>query len=221
MFYCADLADRVELKSESDQNDKTEWDCGVRSRMTRKTQTERGGMIAPYSDSEQQRPRRTGERQRCGQPGFTVPELLIVLIVGAVLTAIALPMYNSAMLNMRMNSMVGAISGAVSRTRYQSIMSSKIYTLAITAPGNSYVVTDVTDGTAASAVPLPSTSIAVNGGTAATYTFTLCPNGVVYGAGGVCATGSPAPPALALTCQSREIDITVSGVGNVTSNVIH
>ncbi len=178
-------------------------------------------MARSYSHSKQQGARGARERLRRTDLGFTVPELLIVVIVGTVLTAIALPMYNSAMTNMRMNSMVGAISGAVSRTRYQSIMSSKIYTLAITAPANTYVVTNVTNGTAAAAVPLPSTSIAINGGTGATYTFTLCPNGVVYGAGGVCATGSPAPPALALTYKSREIDISVSGVGNVTSNVIH
>ncbi|HKV48684.1 MAG TPA: prepilin-type N-terminal cleavage/methylation domain-containing protein, partial [Candidatus Acidoferrales bacterium] len=68
-------------------------------------------MIASCLDSEQQEWRTTGEPLRC-QRGFSVPELLIVMLVAAVLTAVAMPMYNSAMNNMRMNGTASAISGA-------------------------------------------------------------------------------------------------------------
>lgn len=170
-------------------------------------------------DSKQ---RVVNERRRpCqGSRGVTLPELLIGMLVAAILTAVAIPMYNSAMMNLRMSSMAGAISGAISSARYQAVMNSQIYTIVVSAPGNSYVVKNATTGVAGPAVPLPSSIIAVNGGAAATYTFTLCPNGTVYGSGGAC-PGTSAPPALALTYQTREIDINVSGVGNVSTKTIH
>lgn len=162
-------------------------------------------------------------RGRCGvgARGFTVPELLVGLVVAAILTTVAVPVYKSAMNNMRMNSMASAISGAISSARYQAVMTSQPYTFAITAPGNTYVVKNVTTNTAGPPIPLPTALVAINGGAAATYTFTLCPNGTVFGAGGTCTSNTNPIPALALTYQSKETDITVSGVGNVTTKLVH
>jgi prepilin-type N-terminal cleavage/methylation domain-containing protein len=159
-----------------------------------------------------------GRFLRSGARGFTIVELLIVVLVGTLLTAISIPLYHTAMMNMQMNSMVSAISGALSQTRYAAIMNAQVYTLAITAPANTYVVSNVTSSTTNAAVPLPSTAIAINSGTSATYTYTLCPNGAVYGAGGTCPT-SPAtlPPSLSISNNGSQINITVSGVGNVTT----
>jgi len=153
-----------------------------------------------------------------GLRGFSIVELMIVVLVGTVLTAISIPLYKSAMTNMQMNSVVSAISGAISQTRYASIMNSHVYTLVFTVPANTYVVTDVTASTTNATVPLPSTAILINGGTAATYTFTLCPNGAVSGAGGVCPpTTNTTPPALSVTNSGRQENINVSTVGNVTT----
>jgi len=151
--------------------------------------------------------------------GFTVLELLIVIAVGITLTAVAIPIMNTAMNNMHMTSMVDAISTAVSKTRYQSIMTSQPYTLAITAPANTYVVTNVST-TASVSIPLPNNSIAINNGAGATYTFTFCPNGTVWGAGGVC-PGVNQPPALSVSSQGRQINVSVSNVGNVTTTMVH
>jgi prepilin-type N-terminal cleavage/methylation domain-containing protein len=153
--------------------------------------------------------------------GFTLPEIVIALFVGTILTVVAIPVLGNALTNMRLNSAVGAISGAISKTRYRAVMNSQIYTLAITTPANTYVVTNVNTGTADAAVPLPTPRIAINGGANATYSFTLCPNGMIYGAGGACAIGSPAPPALALTSQTRQINLSISSVGNVTKTTIY
>ena len=155
-----------------------------------------------------------------GSSGFTLPEILIALVVGTILTAIAVPLVGSAMASMHLQSMVNGITSAISRTRYQAIMNSKIYTLAITAPADTYQVTDVTGGFTYPAVPLPNQDVALNGGTGATYTFTLCPNGTVYGAGGAC-PGNTATPSLAATIAGREIDISVSQVGDVTTKTVH
>ncbi len=144
-------------------------------------------------------------------------ELLVVLFIGTLLTAISVPLLQTALANMKMNSMVSAISAAVSRTRYAAVMNSQVYTLAITAPANTYVATNVTTSTAGATVPLPSQAIAINGGTSATYTFTLCPNGTVSGAGGVCPpTSNTVPPTLTATYNGRQVTINVSSVGNVT-----
>ncbi|MGH9736245.1 MAG: pilus assembly FimT family protein [Candidatus Acidiferrales bacterium] len=154
--------------------------------------------------------------------GFSIIELMIVLVVGAILTALAVPLFTSAMANMRMNSMAAAVSGAVSKTRYRAIMTSQIYVLDLHAPADTYIAINQNTGQTDRAVPFPSSAIAINGGTAATYEFTLCPNGMVYGAGGSCTSaGNTAPPVISITYQGRQINITVSSVGNVTTNTIH
>ena len=152
--------------------------------------------------------------------GFTIVELLIVVLIGSLLTAISVPLYKSAMISMQLNSTVSAISGAISQTRYAAIMNGHVYTLVLTTPANTYVVSDVTESTANGAVPLPSTAILINGGTSATYTYTLCPNGTAYGAGGTCIANNTVPPALSATNNGRQININVSGVGSVTSTRI-
>ncbi len=154
--------------------------------------------------------------------GFSVIELMIVVVVGAILTAIAVPLFNSAMANMRMNSMAAAISGAVSKTRYRAIMNSSTYLLDFHVPANNYVAINASTGAADRAVSLPSSVVAINGGASGTYEFTLCPNGMVYGSGGSCAsTGNTPTPALSITYQGRQINISVSSVGNVTTTTIH
>ena len=152
--------------------------------------------------------------------GFSLTELLVIVLAGATLAAIAIPVMNGAMISMRLHSTVSAMSAAVSSTRYRAIKDSQAYTLTLTTPNNSYVVINMVTGNADSAVPLPNPATAFNAGANATYTFTLCPNGTVYGAGGAC-PGNSTPPALAATYQGREIDINVSSTGNVTTTTIH
>lgn len=152
--------------------------------------------------------------------GFTVLELLLVITVGAILTAVAIPIMGTALNNAHVTSMVDAISGAVAKTRYQSIMTSQPYTLVVTAPANTYVVKNITTGVSSVAIPLPSQTVKINTGTAATYTFTLCPNGTVYGAGGVC-PGVALPPALSISLQGRQVNMAVSSVGNVSTTIVH
>ncbi len=152
--------------------------------------------------------------------GFTIAELLVAMAVAAILAAMSVPIVNSTMARMRMNSAVSAISSAVSQARYQAIRNSDVYTLAISVPQNTYVVTDVSTNVASTAVPLPNT-VSINGGNTAVFTYTLCPNGTVYGSGGTCTNNVNASPALTVTYAQLQTSINVSTVGNVTTTVIH
>lgn len=154
-----------------------------------------------------------------GIRGFSVAELLSVILAIIILAAISVPVFNNAMTDMQMSSTVNAISAAISQTRYSSIMNGQVYTLAFTAPADTYVVTNVTTNIASATVPLPNQTVNINGGTSATYTYTLCPNGIVFGAGGAC-PGNTAPPSLTVQNQAREITINVSSVGNVSTTSI-
>ena len=155
--------------------------------------------------------------------GFTLAELLIAVAVGLVMTAFAIPVLGPALSRMKINSDVATISATISRTRYRAIRDSNILTMAITAPQNTYVVSEldaITGNTTADPVePLPG-EVKLNSGTG-TFTYTFCPNGTVYGAGGTCVGNSNLPPTLATTYQNLQTNITVSTVGNVTTTVIH
>lgn len=153
-------------------------------------------------------------------PGFSLIELLIAMAIGAVLLAMSVPVIGGTMSRMKMNSATSSISGAVTKARYRAIRNSDTYTLALSAPKNTYVVTDVVTNVADAPVPLPST-VAINGGTTAVYTYTFCPNGTVYGAGGSCTNNLNLPPALVITYATRQTNISVSTVGNVSAKVIH
>ncbi|MGH9739154.1 MAG: pilus assembly FimT family protein [Candidatus Acidiferrales bacterium] len=149
--------------------------------------------------------------------GFTLLEMLLVVLVGMVMTAIAIPVLSRAMANMRINSAVSQFSGAIQSTRFRAIKDSQPYTFVLTTPANTYVVSN-TVNPAPTTVPLPS-YITITGGSGSPFTYTLCPNGIVYGAGG-CSPNPNQPPALSFTYQGRQINVAVSDVGNVTTTTI-
>lgn len=158
---------------------------------------------------------------RKGLRGVSMMELLLVLLISGVIVGISIPVFQYALSDTKMTSTISGFSAAISQTRYAAIMNSQIYTLALTIPADTYVVTNVSSGVSNPALPLVSQAVVINGGTAATYTFTLCPNGTVYGAGAVCgAPGNAAPPALTATSNGRQVNINVSTVGNVTTTIV-
>jgi len=152
--------------------------------------------------------------------GFSMLELTVVLLIAGILAAFAIPVVDASMTSLRLNSTTTAMSSAISNTRYRAIKDSQIYTLVLTTPANTYVVKNTATGATDPLAPLPYPAIALNGATSTTYTFTLCPNGTVYGAGGAC-PGNSAPPTIAATYQGKETDISVSSAGNVTTKTIH
>lgn len=152
--------------------------------------------------------------------GFTLLEMVIVVAIGVVLTAVAIPVISSTWRNMRINAAVSQFSGAIVRARYRAIKDSQPYTFVLTTPANTYVEKNTVTLTADAAVPL-SSYVAITGTGGSPFTYTLCPNGIIYGAGGTCSP-SPAttPPSLTFTYQGRQITVAVSRVGNVTTTIV-
>lgn len=153
--------------------------------------------------------------------GFTLLEMVIVVAIGVVLTALAIPVISTTWANMRINAAVGQFSGAIASARYRAIKDSQPYTFVLTTPANTYVETNTVTLTADAAIALPS-YVTITGTGGSPFTYTLCPNGIIYGAGGVC-NPPPAttPTTLSFTYQGRQINLAVSGVGNVTTTIIH
>ena len=162
--------------------------------------------------------RRTGRIPRPDE-GFTILELLVVLAIGIILTAATVPVLGSAMSRMRLNSAVASISTAISKTRYRSIRNSDIYTLAMTAPQNTYVVTDVSANVVDRVEPLPSLVDQRRSGRGL-HLYLLSQRHRVR-RWGTCVNDANLPPALSATYQNRQTDISVSTVGNVTTKNIH
>ncbi|MGO9641015.1 MAG: Tfp pilus assembly protein FimT/FimU [Candidatus Acidiferrales bacterium] len=114
------------------------------------------------------------------QRGFSMVELMIVLLVILLLTAIALPQIQAALNFYRLNSAVGAVTWAVQSTRYQAIMHGYPYQVAFNATTNNYQVLSEPGGAVAfsnvgSAVPISGDAITLS----QTEVLQFSPNGSV------------------------------------------
>jgi Tfp pilus assembly protein PilV len=169
--------------------------------------------------------RSRGRHPRNGSAGVSVIEVVTVLVIAMIMTAIAVPVITNAMNNMRMTSMQNAITSTISKTRFLAIMNSQEYTLVITASNNTYKVTNVNLGTTGNTEPLPSTLVTLSGGTGGIFTYTFCPNGMVYGNSATCQIASdsvnnPAPD-ITISYLGRQIYINVSNAGTITTQIQH
>jgi prepilin-type N-terminal cleavage/methylation domain-containing protein len=115
-----------------------------------------------------------------GQCGFTLLELMVVLLVVLVLSALAIPQVQAALYAYRLNAAVSASTWAIQTTRYQAIMHGYPYQVALNKANNTYQVLSEPGGTAAfsavgTAVPMATSVIAFSAST----TLQFSPNGSV------------------------------------------
>jgi prepilin-type N-terminal cleavage/methylation domain-containing protein len=141
--------------------------------------------------------------------GFTLLELLIVIAIGLILAAFAIPMTINATRSYQLNAAVSSASGAIQSTRYLAIMRGCPYTITLIPATNSYqVASSSTCTTAYSPGAIPITGA---GGISISRsaTFTFAPGGTV----------SEASNNMTFSITNEwggSHTITVSGVGNVT-----
>lgn len=140
--------------------------------------------------------------------GFTLVELIMVVLVGSILTAAAIPQIQRALYAYRLRSAVDSATWAIQSTRYQALQEGYPYQVVFTASTGKYQIQNLPSGTTytnvGSAVPLSGTAIAMTPNT----TLQFKPNGsVVASVGGLSFT---------ISYQGTTETITVTNYGNVS-----
>ena len=148
--------------------------------------------------------------RRTGQGGFTLLELVFVVLIGIVITAMAIPLVNNVMGLYRLRSAVASVTGAIQTTRYQAISNGVPYQVAFSTANGTYQVQNDPNFSGnfvnvGAALPLGNTSLPVILGTSTTLRFR--PSGIV--------TAPVGSTVLTLTYGGKTETITVSSYGNV------
>lgn len=136
-------------------------------------------------EHHQQRIRFRGQRHAFAR-GFTLLELVLVLAVAGVLSAIAIPGIATSLRYLALRSAVASMTGAIQSTRYQAIFHGCQYQLVFSSATYSYTVASESPavggttclaafGAAGPAVPLEGTGVGLN----APVTLVLHPSGLV------------------------------------------
>ncbi len=80
------------------------------------------------------------EQCRRSERGFSVIELLFVVMIVLIMTAMAIPLVNNTVSYFRMRGAVSAVTGAIQSTRYQAIFQGCPYQVVFTAATKTYQV---------------------------------------------------------------------------------
>jgi Tfp pilus assembly protein FimT len=142
--------------------------------------------------------------------GFTMVEMFMVMVIGIILTAVAVPQIKSQVYNFRLNSAVAMAKWAIQSTRFQALMKGYPYQVAFSASNTNYQIQNLPSGTTyqnvGTAVPLASWPMTFSADT----TINFKPNGMV--------TVTVGSNSFTITYQGTTKTITVSNYGNVTVN---
>ena len=142
--------------------------------------------------------------------GYSMVELIMVMMISIILTAIAVPQVKTQTYYYRLNSAVAMAKWAIQSTRFQALMKGYPYQVAFTASTNSYQIQNLPSGTTyqnvGSSVPLASWPMTFSANT----TINFKPNGTV--------TATVGSNVFTITYQGTTKTITVSNYGNVTVN---
>jgi prepilin-type N-terminal cleavage/methylation domain-containing protein len=152
----------------------------------------------------------SGCGRRCRIRGFSLIELMIVVLIGTVATSMAVPQVKSMVYYYRLNSAVAMAKWAIQSTRFQALQMGYPFQVAFSATNKNYQIQNLPSGTTyqnvGSAVPLSGSGITVSADT----TLNFKPNGTV-----AATVGSNV---FTVTYQGTTKTLTVSNYGNVTVN---
>jgi type IV fimbrial biogenesis protein FimT len=153
--------------------------------------------------------------------GFTIMELLLIVALVLVLTAISIPTARSAIASYQLDAAVDSASGAIQSTRYQAIMHGYQYQVDLNSATNEYQVLSEAPPSAAftavgGVVPISTTGIVMGVGTAnAGFTGHLLmqfkPNGSVS-----VASGQAMPVSFTIAYNGTTKTLTVSNYGSIS-----
>ena len=151
---------------------------------------------------------RSSVRSAGSRRGFTLIEVIMAMLVGLILTAIAIPQVKSAVYSYRLNSAVSMAQWAIQSTRFQALQQGYPYQVVFTASTMSYQIQNLPSGSTyvnvGSPVPLSAWTMTFSQNT----TINFKPNGMV--------TATVGSNVFTITYQGTTHTITVSNYGNVT-----
>jgi len=141
--------------------------------------------------------------------GYSFIEIVFAMVVGIVLTAIAVPLMQSTLRNYRFRSAVADAAWAIRATRYQAIMKGYPYAVTFNAQNNTYQVKNQPVGAAnmvnvGNPIPLAGSKVALSQDT----TLEFRPNGLVLATQGQLS--------FAMTYVGKTKTLAVSRYGHVT-----
>jgi Tfp pilus assembly protein FimT len=144
-----------------------------------------------------------------GIQGFTTVELVMALLVGLILTGMAIPQVRSGLYNYRLRGAAASSVWAVQSTRYQALMEGYPYQVVFSQANQNYQVQNLPPGAGSyanvgTAVPLSGSPITLNQDT----TLQFKPNGSV--------TATVGALSFVITYQGKTATLTVSNYGNVS-----
>jgi prepilin-type N-terminal cleavage/methylation domain-containing protein len=122
------------------------------------------------------------DSSRRGLRGFSIVELLIVVLVGGILTAMAIPRIQSSLNLYHLDGAVAATTWAIQSTRYQALVQGVQYQVVFDATANTAQIQSSADGGVTftnagsnGAVPISGSAVLLNQNT----TLRFKPNGYV------------------------------------------
>ena len=158
-------------------------------------------------------PSRSGSlrRKRTLIRGFTLVELLIALVVGATLTAIAIPMVMSSVSRYQKNSAISAVTGAIRSARYSAIYQGNTFRLTFSQATSSYQLSKAPTNT--TVFTNVGSSVPLSGSLATDTTLEFHPSGLVKpvpstAAMAVVLTYQGVPETIAVTSSYGDISVT-------------
>ncbi len=141
--------------------------------------------------------------------GFSLIEMLLVVAVITILTAIAIPSVMSGMQSYRLRGAISSVTWAIHSTRYQALMEGYPFQVAFSSSANTYQIqssptNNGTFGNVGTVVPFSSYPVTLSANT----TLNFKPNGYV----------TPAAGALTFTITYQGVcqKLSVTNYGNVS-----
>ena len=140
--------------------------------------------------------------------GFSMIEIIMSLLVGSILTAIAIPQIASVLNQYKLQGAVASSTWAIQSTRYQALMAGYPYQVVFSASAETYQIQDLPPGAGSyvnvgTSVPLSGAKVVLNQNT----TLQFKPNGSV--------TATTGSLNFTLTFSGSTKTITVSNYGNI------
>jgi len=151
--------------------------------------------------------RRSGAASARKSRGFSLVEVIMAMLIGSILTAVAIPSVKSGINSYRLNSAVAMAKWSIQSTRFQALAKGYPYQVVFSATNANYQIQNLPSGTTyanvGTTIPLASWPMTFSADT----TINFQPNGFV--------TATVGTNSFSITYQGSCQVITVSNYGNV------